>query len=73
MINKDSNDELKKMILKIIRCLVLSGREKCDSIYNRIRYLMSVESGITYITSHNYVKVKVDSHDSLPPEKTNFS
>ena len=73
MINKDSNDELKKMILKIIRCLVLSGREKCDSIYNRIRYLMSVESGITYITSHDYAKVKVDSHDSLPPEKTNFS
>ena len=73
MINKDSNDELKKMILKIIRCLVLSGREKCDSIYNRIRYLMSVESGITYITSRNYAKVKVDSHDSLPPEKTNFS
>ena len=61
------------MILKIIRCLVLCGREKCDSIYNRIRYLMSVESGITYITSHNYAKVKVDSHDSLPPEKTNFS
>ena len=34
---------------------------------------MSVESGITYIISHNYARVKVDSYDSLPPEKTNFS
>ena len=35
------------------RYLVLCGSEKCDSIYNRIRYLISVESGITYIISHN--------------------
>ena len=38
------------------RYLVLFGREKYDSIYNRIRCLVSVKSGITYIISHNYAK-----------------
>ena len=33
---------------------------------NRIRYLMGIESGITYIISHNYPRIKVDSYDSLP-------
>ena len=35
------------------RYLVVFGSEKHDSIYDRIRYLMSVESGITYIISSN--------------------
>ena len=39
-----------------------------DSICNSIRYLVSIKSGITYI-SHNYAKIKVDSCNSLPPEK----
>ena len=29
--------------------LVLFGAEKYDSIYNRIRYLVGVKSGITYV------------------------
>ena len=37
--------------------LVLFGSEKYDSVYNRIRYLISVKSDITYIISHNYVKI----------------
>ena len=49
--------------------LVLFGIKKYDSIYNRIRYLISVTSGTTYIISHNYAKIKVDSYDSLPLEK----
>ena len=52
------------------RYLVLFGSEKYDSIYSRIRYLISVESGMTYIISHSYAKVKVDSYNSLPLEKT---
>ena len=52
------------------RYLVLFGSGKYDSIYNRITYLISVKSGITYIISHNYAKVKVDSYDSVPLEKT---
>ena len=50
--------------------LVLFGSEKYDSIYNRIRYLISVKSDITYIISHNYTKIKVDSYASLHLEKT---
>ena len=37
-----------------------------DVIYNRIRNLISQKSGITYVFSHNYAKIKVDSHDYLP-------
>ena len=52
------------------RYLVLFRSEKYDSICNRIRYLISVKSGIRYIISHNHAKIKVDSFDSLPLEKT---
>ena len=52
--------------------LKLFGREKKkhDVIYNRIRYLISQKSGITYVISHNYARIKVDSYDCLPLEKT---
>ena len=50
--------------------LLLFGSEKYDFIYNMIRYLISVKSGITYVISHNYAKIKVDSYNSLPLEKT---
>ena len=38
-------------------------------IYNRIRYLISLKSGITYVNSHNYAKIKIESYDALPLEK----
>ena len=38
-------------------------------LLHRIRYLVVVKSGITYVISHNYAKIKVDSYDSLPLEK----
>ena len=50
--------------------LILFVPEKYDAIYNRIRYLISLKSSITYIFSHYYAKLKVDSYDSLPIEKT---
>ena len=53
------------------RYLVLFGSEKNDYIYNMIRYLMSVKSGIAYIISHNYAKIRVVSYDFLPLEKNN--
>ena len=43
--------------------------KRYDSIYNRIRYLISVKSDITYIIPHNYAKIKVNSYKSLPLEK----
>ena len=52
------------------RYLVLIGSEKYGFIYNIIRYLIEVKSGITYVISHNYAKLTVDSYDLLPLEKT---
>ena len=51
------------------RYLTLFRSEKYEAIYNRIRYLISQKSGITYIFSHYFAKIKVDSYDSLPTEK----
>ena len=51
------------------RNLTLSGTKKY-AIYNRIRYLISLKISITYIFSHYFAKIKVDSYDSLPIEKT---
>ena len=51
------------------RYLTLFGPEKYDAIYDRIRYLISLKSGIKYILSHYFAKIKVDSYDSLPIEK----
>ena len=50
--------------------LVLYGSEKYDPIYNRIRYLRCVKSGITSKISHNYARIKVDSFDFLSLEKS---
>ena len=52
------------------RYLVLFGSEKCDCIYSKIRCLINLKIGITYIISHNYAKIKVVLYDSLPLEKT---
>ena len=46
--------------------LELSGPETFDAIFNRI----TVKSGITYVISHNCAKIKIDSFDSFPLEKT---
>ena len=48
------------------RYLVLFGTEIYGGIFNRIRYLIEEKSGITYVISHYYAKIKVDSCDSLP-------
>ena len=49
---------------------MLFGGEKYDFIYNRIICLIEVKSGITYVISFNYPKIKVNSYDSFPLEKT---
>ena len=43
------------------RYLVLLDSEKYDAIYSRIRYLEDQKIGITYLFSHNYAKIKIDS------------
>ena len=44
--------------------------KNCDAIYDKIRYFVSIKSGITYIFSHYFSKIKVDSYYYLPIEKT---
>ena len=51
------------------RYLTLFDSEKYDTVYNKIRYLVSLKSGSTYIFSQCFMKIKVDSYDSLPIEK----
>ena len=58
------------------RYLTLFGSENYDAVYKRIRnlislkrYLTNLKSSITYIFSHYFAKIKVDSYDSLPIEK----
>ena len=60
--------DLLEFIMKLD--IEIFGVEKYDLICNRIRYLIGVKSGITYVVSHNYAKIKVASNDSLPLEKT---
>ena len=50
--------------------LVIFGPEKHDAIYNRIRYPINLKVGITDVFSDCYARMKVDSYDSLPIEKT---
>ena len=52
------------------RYLTLFDTKKYDVIYDKIRYLISIKSGSTYIISHCFAKIKVDSYDYLPIEKT---
>ena len=51
------------------RYLVLFGAEKYDLIYNKIGYRIGVKSGITFVISHNYAKIKIDLFDSLPLDR----
>ena len=51
------------------RYLTLFGSEKDNAIYDKIRYLISLKGGITYIFSHYFAKFKVASLDFLPIKK----
>ena len=50
--------------------LALFGFEKYTAIYDKIRYLIGLKISITYVFYHNYAKIKIDSDDDLPLEKT---
>ena len=45
------------------RFLRLFRSEKYDAIYERIRHLISLKSGITYISPLYFAKIKVGSYD----------
>ena len=46
--------------------LLLPDPEKYGDIFDRIRYLIGLKSTMTYVDSHNYGKIKIDSDDDLP-------
>ena len=58
------------IVYDVARYLILLRGERYDFMYNMIRYLIGVKSSITYVVSHNYTKIQVDSFDSLPLGKT---
>ena len=49
--------------------LVLFGHGWYDAICNRIRYLISKKSGITNIINHDFARIRIDPHNSLPIEE----
>ena len=52
-----------------IRYLVLFGHGWYDEICDRIKYLISKRSGIADSTNHNFARIRIDLHTSLPIEK----
>ena len=50
--------------------LVLFGGGFYDEIFDRIKYLISKKSGTTDSINHNFVRIRIDSYNSLPIEKT---
>ena len=41
-----------------------------NAIYDRTIHLISLKTCIAYVLSHNYAKIKINSYDFLPLEKT---
>ena len=69
-LNQKINDVLYEAVIRVkpydgTRCLTLFGSEKNDTICNRSRYLISLNSSITCVFSHYQAKIKVDCYDSL--------
>ena len=52
-----------------IRYLVLLNYSYCDKISDKIKYLISEQSGITDSINHKFARIKIDAYDSLPNEK----
>ena len=44
--------------------------KKIDAIYDRIRHLMGLKGGSTYVFFNNFGKIKIVSGDDLPLEET---
>ena len=52
------------------RYLTMFDTKKYDAIYDKIRCLIKIKSGITYYYFSLFAKIKVYSYDSLPIENT---
>ena len=43
--------------------------ERYNTIFHRIKYLTRLKSGISFVVSHNYAIINIDSDYDLPLEK----
>ena len=46
--------------------LALFHSETFERIFNRIRYVNVLKSNISYVYSHKYLKIKINSDNNLP-------
>ena len=51
------------------RYVTLFGSAKYDAVVDKVRHLVSLKSGITYIFSDYSAQVEIDSYDFLPVGK----
>ena len=49
--------------------IVLFDDEWFDKICDRIIYLISEKNGVADTINHNFARIRIGSHDSLPIEK----
>ena len=52
-----------------MKYLLLFGGGFYDEFFDRIKYFISKESGITDSINHNFARIRIDSYNSLPTEK----
>ena len=48
-----------------IRYLVLFTPEIYNAIYDRINYVKSEKTGITYSINHNFARIRIDPYNSI--------
>ena len=53
-----------------IRYLISYDYKKYNAIYDKIKYLISEKCGITDSINHNFARIRIDSYNSLPIDKT---
>ena len=41
-----------------------------ERMFDRLRYLIMLKSNISYVYSNNYMKIKINSDEDLPLEKS---
>ena len=52
-----------------IKHLLLFDYGLFNEMFDKIKYLITEKSGIKNIINHNFGKIRIDSHNSLPIEK----
>ena len=52
-----------------IKHLLLFGYGLFNEMFDKIKYLITEKSGIKNSINHNFGKIRIDSHNSLPIEK----